>query len=68
MYLVLGLYCNLTCSGQEGLAVMVLLVGGGLVAWGLIAAIIAIWRSPEGGGIPAPPGEPVPKRPPSKKL
>ena len=67
-YLIAGLACNLSCSGQEGLAIIVALVGGGLLIWGVIAALIGIWEKKEGGGIPAPPGEPVPRRPPSKKM
>ncbi len=66
--LIAGLACELSCSGQEGLALLVALVGGGLLIWGLIAAIIAIWRVDGEGSPAAPPGDPIPKRPPSKKL
>lgn len=66
-FLVAWVSCSLSCSGQEGLAIAVLLIGGGLIIWGLVAALIAIWRAND-SGIPAPPGEPIPKRPPSKRL
>ena len=67
--LIAGLACELSCSGQEGLAVLVAVLGGGLLLWGLIATMIAIWRVSDGEGSPAaPPGGPIPKRPPSKKL
>ncbi len=68
-FMIAGLACNLSCSGQEGLAVLVAVLGGGLLIWGLIATIIAIWRVSDGEGSPAaPPGDPIPRRPPSKKL
>ena len=67
--LIAGLACELSCSGQEGLALLVAFLGGGLLIWGLIATIIAIWRASDGEGSPAaPPGDPLPRRPPSKKL
>jgi len=65
--LVLILACNLSCSGQEAAALLVGLLGTGLIVWGMVAAIIAIWRKPEGQDMP--PGSPAPpRRPPSKKL
>lgn len=66
--LVAALSCELSCSGQEGLALVVLLVGGGLIIWGLVAGMIAIWKKRGDGDFPPPPGDPVPRRPPSKKL
>lgn len=66
--LVLALACNLSCAGQEAVALIVGLFGTGLILWGAIAAIIAIWRKSSEGAYPPPGGESPPKRPPSKKL
>ncbi len=65
---IAGLACELSCSGQEGLALLVVFLGGGLLIWGLIATIIAIWRASDTEGPATPPGDPLPRRPPSKKL
>lgn len=66
-FLVLIMACNLSCSGQEAAALLVGLLGTGLIVWGMVAAIIAIWRKPDGQDMP--PGSPAPaRRPPSKKL
>lgn len=43
MYGLVVAYCSLSCSGQEGLAILVL-IGGGAVAIGLFtAAMISMW-------------------------
>jgi hypothetical protein len=45
--LVLGLSCNLSCSGAEGGALAVLILGTGLITLLLIKVIMAINRSPK---------------------
>jgi hypothetical protein len=67
MYLVLALSCSLSCDGQETAAILVLVFGLGLGTWGLIAALVAIFRKNRTNGDPSIPGEPTPKRGPSKK-
>ncbi|MCY7329101.1 MAG: hypothetical protein LH618_11165 [Saprospiraceae bacterium] len=43
--LVLYLSCNLSCSGQETAATLVILFGGGAITIGAIYAIKAVWES-----------------------
>lgn len=43
-YLVAAWSCNLSCSGQEGAAGVVLIGGGALVIFLLVLAIRAIWK------------------------
>ncbi len=43
--LVLGLSCNLSCSGQETAATLLILFGGGAITIGAIFAIKAVWES-----------------------
>jgi hypothetical protein len=65
--LVLILACDLSCSGQETAALLVGVLGTGLIVWGAVAGIIAIWRKSDAEG--GPPGAPAPpRRSPSKKL
>lgn len=66
-FLIAILSCNLSCSGQEGAAIAVLIIGGGLAIWGLVAGLMAIWNHVDQGP-PAPEGPPIPKRPPSKRI
>ena len=67
MYVVLALACTLSCDGQETAAIIVLVLGLGLGTWGLIAALVAIFRKNTSNGEPSIPGEPTPRRGPSKK-
>jgi biotin transporter BioY len=42
--LIMALSCNLSCSGQEGAAIIVLVLGGGAVIWLAVYIIREIWN------------------------
>ncbi len=65
--LVLAFSCSLSCDGQETAAVIVLILGLGLSSWGLIAALVAIFRKRSNGNDPTVPDPSTPRRGPSKK-
>ena len=67
MGLVFSLACTLSCDGMETAAILVTVLGLGLGTWGLVAALVAIFRKKSTNGEPSIPGEPAPRRGPSKK-
>jgi shikimate kinase len=47
---VIALSCSAACSGLDGLAVVILLAGGGLLTWLGILGYRAIWKEKERSG------------------